>query len=96
MNEEQTNIAEEQERDTLESAIVYEQQKKLFHKSFLFFVVIGAIVFSYWLGLNHGKSKSAEGSEAAVSPEEAVFINKDGGDKTIDFGTFWKVWRLLS
>ncbi len=95
MNEEQTNIAEEQERDTLESAIVYEQQKKLFHKSFLFFVVIGAIVFSYWLGLNHGKSKSAEGSEAAVSPEEAVFINKDGGDKTIDFGTFWKVWGLL-
>jgi carboxyl-terminal processing protease len=76
---------------------VYLKQKKLFHKSFLFFMVLFLIGGSYFVGMNQGKKQSITSSDGSsvISPEDAIFLNKDSGDKTIDFALFWKVWSIL-
>lgn len=75
--------------------VVYAKQKQLFHKSFLFFCVLGLLGLSFWLGYNQGREGMTKATEGAIAPADAVFLNKDGGDKSIDFGLFWKVWGLL-
>ncbi len=76
---------------------VYLKQKKLFHKSFLFFLVIFLIGGGFFLGYKKGQENSSgvAGDDKAISPAEAIFINKDNNDKTIDFSLFWKVWAIL-
>ncbi len=63
------------------------------------FVVVGAllgiILFAFYAGYQKGQSESAM-TETPVTLNQAVFTNtQDGGDKSIDFSLFWKVWNLL-
>lgn len=76
---------------------LYLKQKKLFHKSFLVFFIIFLIGGSYFVGYKKGQEKggSNTNSGSVIAPEDAVFLNKDSGDKTIDFSLFWKVWSIL-
>ncbi|MEK9174295.1 MAG: S41 family peptidase, partial [Patescibacteria group bacterium] len=80
-----------------EAALVYAHQKRLFHKSFFFFLILFLLGLSFWLGFERGQQKASttENQSEVISPEDVMFLNKEGGDKTIDFGLFWKVWGLL-
>ncbi|MCW1888757.1 MAG: S41 family peptidase [Candidatus Moranbacteria bacterium] len=75
----------------------YLKQKKLFHKSFLFFLVVFLIGGSFFLGYKKGQENGggSTGDNKVIPPSEAIFINKDNSDKTIDFSLFWKVWSIL-
>jgi carboxyl-terminal processing protease len=80
-----------------QEALVYARQKRLFHKSFFFFLILFLIGLSFWLGFKQGQEQGTQNENGGdvISPEDAVFLNKDGGDNSIDFGLFWKVWGLL-
>lgn len=75
----------------------YEKGQKAFRRSFLFFLVLFLVGTAFWLGYEQGKEVSlTDGQEETVlSPEEAIIVNKEGKDKTIDFALFWKVWEIL-
>ncbi len=80
-----------------EESLVYAQQKRLFHKSFFFFLILALLGLSFWLGYKQGQEKqiSSENTSDVISPEDVMFLNKESNDKSIDFGLFWKVWGLL-
>lgn len=73
----------------------YEHGHRLFKKAFVFFFVLFLIVLSFWSGYEQGKNVSLAQPENALAPKEAVILNKESQDKTIDFGLFWKVWDIL-
>lgn len=50
---------------------------------------------SFWFGFERGRSAAFEADLPAISPEDAIFINKENRESTIDFGLFWKVWAVL-
>lgn len=80
-----------------QSPLTPEQRgQQVFRRAFLFFFVVFLIVGAFWTGYERGKESLVNGgSEAPLPPEEAIFINKDSKDKTIDFSLFWKVWSIL-
>lgn len=58
-------------------------------------VLIGLFVFVFYAGYQKGRY-GATMTENAVAPQEALFLNTDGGqDREIDFALFWRVWDLL-
>jgi len=79
-----------------ESEIARDGQKA-FNKSFLFFLVVFLLGVAFWSGYHQGKNtvSSDSGSEAVLSPNDAILLNKENKDTTIDFSLFWKVWELL-
>lgn len=57
--------------------------------------LIGLVLFAFYAGYQKGKYGSAM-TETPISPNQAVFRNTtEGGDASIDFSLFWKVWNLL-
>jgi hypothetical protein len=57
--------------------------------------LIGLVFFAFYAGYQKGKYGSAM-TEPPISPNQAVFRNTtEGGDASIDFSLFWKVWNLL-
>lgn len=83
--------------DAAEKMRQYERGYRLFKKAFLFFLVLFLIGTAFWSGYERGKSNPAlvMDSESVLSPEEAIILNKNSPDKTVDFALFWKVWGLL-
>lgn len=81
----------------LEKTIPYEHGHKLFKKTFVFFFIVFLIGMAFWSGYEQGKKSpySYSQSENPVAPSEAIILNKNNRDKTIDFGLFWKVWGIL-
>lgn len=76
----------------------YERGYRLFKRAFMFFLVIFLIGVAFWSGYERGKQYSTANdtvAESALSPDEAIILNKTSPDKTIDFSLFWKVWGLL-
>ncbi|MEK7494655.1 MAG: S41 family peptidase, partial [Patescibacteria group bacterium] len=76
----------------------YEKGRKMFQKFFLLFFCLFLLGISFWAGFNQGKEAETAGttSNEILSPKEAIIINKDNQDKTIDFALFWKVWTILN
>ncbi len=76
----------------------FEQRgQRTFRRAFLFFLVVFLIGGAFWSGYERGREdeRAGSGTIGKLSPEEAIFLNKDSQDKTIDFSLFWKVWGLL-
>lgn len=75
----------------------FERGRRVFRKAFLFFLVLALIGGAYWVGFDHGRGSLAPSPDATapLSPNDAIFINKNAQDATIDFSLFWKVWGLL-
>jgi carboxyl-terminal processing protease len=81
-----------------DTTVLYERGHKLFKKAFVFFFIIFLIGGAYWLGYdrgNHNFSSQSSSSDSVLSPDDAIIINKNNQEKTIDFSLFWKVWSLL-
>ncbi len=68
---------------------------KLFKRASLFFFMIFLFSGVYWFGYLEGQGTSSETSSEVLSPDDAIIVNKKGGDSTIDFSLFWKVWEIL-
>lgn len=61
----------------------------------IFFLAV-VIYVSYRFGVDHGRQElSAAPNGDPVSPNEAVFLNTEPGEGTVDFALFWKVWDIL-
>lgn len=72
-----------------------EKGHKTFKKAFGFLFVLVVLGLVYLSGYEQGKDVNRVGDvETALSPEDAIIINKQG-DTTIDFSLFWKVWEIL-
>lgn len=73
-----------------------ERGHRLFKKAFLFFFVLFSLAGIFWLGYEKGlEASSSSQNSQALSPEDAIIINKASSDDTIDFSLFWKVWGIL-
>jgi carboxyl-terminal processing protease len=72
-----------------------DQGQKIFKKAFLYF--FGALVLAgvFWMGYEQGVGASDSVTESALSPDDAIIINKKSEENTIDFSLFWKVWEVL-
>ena len=74
----------------------YERGREIFRRAFGFFFVIFLIGAGYWAGYETGQETNTTTSDGSkLSPDDAVFVNKENQDKSIDFSLFWKVWALL-
>lgn len=76
----------------------YERGALLFKKFSFFFLIIFLIGISFWSGYKYGHKESTAvsvESNSILPPEDAIILNKNNPDKTIDFALFWKVWALL-
>lgn len=73
------------------------KNKRIFHRSFVFFLILFLLGIAFWSGYREGQGKSllSTNTEQTLSPEDAVFLNKESGDNTIDFSLYWKVWGIL-
>lgn len=90
-------LSSQQPNSAPEQALGYERGHRLFKKAFVFFLVIFLIGAAFWFGYERGKEDSslAMQAEDTLSPEDAIILNKNNQEKTIDFALFWKVWALL-
>jgi carboxyl-terminal processing protease len=80
------------------SAETYAHGQHVFRRALLSFLVVFMIGGAFWIGYGRGQSALKEQSAEelpALSPDNAIFLNKESQDKTIDFALFWKVWGLL-
>lgn len=89
------NFLPQEQNNTEETTRQYERGHKIFKKAFLFFFVLFLIALSFWSGYKQGKDALFTQSENVLAPKEAVVLNKENRDKTIDFAIFWKVWDIL-
>lgn len=89
-------ITDTQEADA-ETIRQYEHGHQLFKKASIFFFVLLLIGGAFWSGYEQGRTTSAINTESDtfLSPEDAIILNKNSPDKTIDFTLFWKVWGIL-
>ncbi|MEI9966963.1 MAG: S41 family peptidase [Candidatus Moraniibacteriota bacterium] len=72
-----------------------EKNKRLFRRALLFFFVLFLIGGAFWMGYTRGQEQALGVPTKTISPEDAIFINKDNQENTIDFSLFWKVWGIL-
>lgn len=85
-------------RSISEKTLQSERGHRLFKKAFVFFLALFLLGGIFWCGYEYGRNASLvrdTQSEDILSPEEAVILNKQSQEKTIDFALFWKVWALL-
>ncbi len=70
---------------------------QVFKRAFVFFLILFLLGSAFWSGYERGKSVGGNTSQSteALAPEDAIIINKQSGDNTIDFSLFWKVWEIL-
>ena len=72
-----------------------EQGHRVFKKAFKVFFIFFLFGLVYFGGYEQGREATSTASEAALSPDDAIIINKKNADTTIDFSLFWKVWEIL-
>ena len=69
------------------------KNRKLFNRYLLFFVLVFAVIFSFYLGYQKGKDSA---TEKVIPITSAIIENKDANQNIgVDFALFWKVWDLL-
>lgn len=68
---------------------------RIFKKSFLALFVVFLFVLSFWGGYDQGRMAESNEDPAFLSPEDAIILNKESKDQTIDFSLFWKAWAIL-
>ncbi|HCJ45761.1 MAG TPA: hypothetical protein DHV33_02485, partial [Candidatus Moranbacteria bacterium] len=83
---EETNITQQEK---------YDKGRHIFKKSIFIFSIIILFFGVFTLGYERGREKEKGGSESALSPKDALIINKEDNDRTIDFSLFWQAWNLL-
>jgi len=71
------------------------QGQKIFKRSLIFFFACFLLGGVYWSGYDSGRGVIGNEELNALSPEDAIIINKKGQDSTVDFSLFWKVWEIL-
>jgi carboxyl-terminal processing protease len=86
---------EEQQEEIIKEEDLYLRGQKTFRRAFLFFLVVFMVGGAFWTGYERGKTVQEENETTLISPSDAIFLNKQPQDNTIDFGLFWKVWGLL-
>ena len=67
----------------------------LFKRLFKFLFILFLFGLTYWGGYENGRGSDSFVVEPALSPDEAIIVNKKSADSTIDFSLFWKVWEIL-
>lgn len=82
--------------DAIGEAVSEEQDRghRIFKRGFFALFVLSLFVGVFWLGYERGRSVPPV-PETALSPADALIINKKSPDTTIDFSLFWKVWGIL-
>ncbi|OGI14137.1 MAG: hypothetical protein A2878_02040 [Candidatus Moranbacteria bacterium RIFCSPHIGHO2_01_FULL_54_31] len=80
-----------------ENIEAHERGHRLFKQVFVFFSVLFLIGAAFWSGHERGKGSVSDTAQtdSILPPEQAIIINKQPQDKTIDFALFWKVWGIL-
>ncbi len=82
-----------------EKNIVTEEEYKrgsfIFKRSFILFFIIFLFFGVFFLGYERGRERERGINDAVLSPNDAIIINKENQDKTIDFSLFWQAWNLL-
>ncbi|MBP5993709.1 MAG: S41 family peptidase [Candidatus Moranbacteria bacterium] len=68
---------------------------RLFKQFFLFFVVLALIGLAFFSGYERGRGSLSLGDDAALSPADAIMLNKNPRSEEVDFALFWKVWDIL-
>lgn len=73
-----------------------EKGQSIFRRAFIVFLVLFLIGLSYRAGFDRGRETTTDPvSRESLPPGEALIVNKEPSDKTIDFSLFWKVWGIL-
>ncbi len=74
----------------------YERGTRMFRRALSLFFVLVLITLGFWSGYEYGQDKGdTVAQDSVLSPNEAVILNKESQEKTIDFALFWKVWGIL-
>lgn len=68
---------------------------RMFKKSFSTLFVVFLFVLTFWGGYDRGRMAQSNEDPAFLSPEDAIILNKESKDVTIDFSLFWKAWAIL-
>lgn len=73
-----------------------EGQRK-FKRGIRFFLIVILFCGAFWSGYQYGREGElfSPEDEQPLPPSEAILLNKNTQDKTIDFSLFWKVWEIL-
>ncbi|MGK2848864.1 MAG: S41 family peptidase [Minisyncoccota bacterium] len=95
--EESRQIAPEITDAMINKNAEYERGHRIFKRSItvLFIVLFLGVVF--FVGYEYGRKYGINVSEnhEKISQNEAILLNKNSQDKTIDFALFWRVWGIL-
>jgi carboxyl-terminal processing protease len=75
----------------------FKENRSLFNKYLVFFVVIFLLIGAFFAGLRLGKKNSpSDLTEKTIPINQAYIDNKlPGAENKIDFSLFWKVWDLV-
>lgn len=68
---------------------------RLFKRFFLLFVVLALIGLAFFSGYERGRGSLSLGDDTALSPADAIMLNKNSKSEEVDFALFWKVWDIL-
>ena len=71
------------------------KNRRLVKRVLLLFAMLVIAFGTYQYGLAKGRTEAAAANPAPIAPKDAIFVNTDSQEKTIDFSLFWKVWDLL-
>lgn len=71
------------------------KNRRMVRKTLRVFAVIVLLFFTYRYGFSQGSASATAVTDEVISPKEAIFLNTENKEKSIDFSLFWKVWDLL-
>lgn len=71
------------------------KNRKIFNRVFLAGVFAVLLALSFWLGFFEGKKNSENILSSPLSLNQATILNKENGNKNLDFSPFWKALDLL-
>ncbi len=71
------------------------KNRRLMRRILAIFAIAIIALCSYQYGLAKGRAAAVTADSSPIDPKDAIFVNADNRDKTIDFSLFWKVWDLL-
>lgn len=77
------------------SSDIKDRGHHVFKRAFKVFFIVFLFGLVYFGGYEQGREATSSAGEAALSPDDAIIINKKSADATIDFSLFWKVWEIL-
>lgn len=86
-----------QQQDQIENGAdmpqTHDQSRRLFRYYYSLVALLIAMLGSFWLGFEKGKTSSEAPSQATLG--SAVLQNVENRREKVDFSLFWDVWNLL-